>query len=93
MNVLADVKQALGITGDYQDNTLNQYIAEVKAFLVDAGVAEANITSGIIARGVADLWNYGADLWNYGAGEGKLSSYFIMRASQLALKGSGSNGI
>lgn len=86
MNVLADVKQALGITSDYQDNTLNQYIAEVKAFLVDAGVAEANITSGIIARGVADLWNYGA-------GEGKLSSYFIMRASQLALKGSGSNGI
>lgn len=80
MNVLADVKQALGITGDYQDSTLNQYIAEVKAFLIDAGVAEANITSGIIARGVADLWNYGA-------GEGKLSSYFMMRASQLALKG------
>lgn len=86
MDVLADVKQALGITGNYQDNTLNQYIAEVKAFLVDAGVAEANITSGIIARGVADLWNYGA-------GEGKLSSYFMMRASQLALKGSGKNGL
>lgn len=85
MNVLADVKQALGITGNYQDATIQQYITEVKAFLVDAGVAEANITSGIIARGVADLWNYGA-------GEGKLSSYFMMRASQLALKGSGSNG-
>lgn len=80
MAVLDDVKQALGITGIYQDNTLNQYIAEVKAFLVDAGVAEANITSGVIARGVADLWNYGA-------GEGKLSEYFMMRASQLALKG------
>lgn len=86
MDVLADVKQALGITGNYQDNTLTQYITEVKAFLVDAGVAEANITSGIIARGVADLWNYGA-------GEGKLSSYFMMRASQLALKGSGKNGL
>ena len=86
MDVLADVKKALGITGNYQDNTLNQYITEVKAFLVDAGVAEANITSGIIARGVADLWNYGA-------GEGKLSSYFMMRASQLALKGSGKNGL
>lgn len=85
MNVLADVKQALGITGNYQDATIQQYITEVKAFLVDAGVAEANITSGIIARGVADLWNYGA-------GDGKLSSYFMMRASQLALKGSGSNG-
>lgn len=86
MDVLADVKQALGITGNYQDNTLNQYIAEVKAFLIDAGVSEANITSGIIARGVADLWNYGA-------GEGRLSSYFMMRASQLALKGSGKNGL
>lgn len=85
MAQLDDVKNALGITGDYQDATLQSYIDEVKAFLKDAGVAEANITSGVIARGVADLWNYGA-------GEGKLSSYFMMRASQLALKGSGSNG-
>lgn len=85
MAQLDDVKNALGITGDYQDATLQLYIDEVKAFLKDAGVAEANITSGVIARGVADLWNYGA-------GEGKLSSYFMMRASQLALKGSGSNG-
>ena len=80
MAVLDDVKSALGVTGNYQDATLNQYIAEVKGFLKDAGVSEANITSGVIARGVADLWNYGA-------GEGKLSSYFMMRASQLALKG------
>ena len=80
MAMIDDVKNALGITGIYQDNTLNQYIAEVKAFLVDAGVPEAKITSGIVSRGVADLWNYGA-------GEGKLSSYFMMRASQLALKG------
>ena len=80
MAVLDDVKNSLGITGNYQDNTLNQYIAEVKAFLVYAGVPESSITSGVIARGVADLWNYGA-------GEGKLSSYFMMRATQLAVKG------
>lgn len=80
MAVLDDVKNALGVTGSYQDNTLNSYIVEVTAFLVDAGVPKASITSGVIARGVADLWNYGA-------GEGKLSQYFIMRASQLALKG------
>lgn len=80
MAVLDDVKNSLGITGNYQDNTLNQYITEVKAFLVDAGVPESSITSGVIARGVADLWNYGA-------GEGKLSSYFMMRATQLAVKG------
>lgn len=80
MNYLNDVKNALGITGTYQDATLLIYIDEVIAFLNDAGVASANITSGIIARGVSDLWNYGA-------GEGKLSEYFMMRASQLALKG------
>lgn len=80
MTMLDDVKAALGITGDYQDATLSAYIAEVEAFLVDAGVPASCQTSGIIARGVADLWNYGA-------GEGKLSNYFMMRATQLALKG------
>ena len=77
--LLENVKKALGITGTYQDDTLNQYIDEVKAFLVDAGVPEARQTSGVIARGVADLWNYGA-------GDGKLSSYFMMRATQLSIK-------
>ncbi len=80
MNYLDDVKNALGITGTYQDSTLLIYIDEVVSFLNDAGVKSANITSGVVARGVSDLWNYGA-------GEGKLSSYFIQRASQLALKG------
>lgn len=78
--MLEDVKNALGITGTYQDNTLQVYIDEVIAFLNDAGVPDALITSGIVARGVSDLWQYGA-------GEGKLSSYFIQRAAQLALKG------
>ena len=77
---LEDVKNALGVTGTYQDATIQVYVNEVVAFLHDAGVADANITSGIIARGVSDLWNYGA-------GEGKLSEYFRMRAVQLALKG------
>ena len=77
---MTNVKNALGVTGTYQDATLQVYVDEVVSFLVDAGVAEANITDGIIARGVADLWNYGA-------GEGKLSEYFRMRAAQLALKG------
>lgn len=80
MNYLDDVKNALGIIGTYQDSTLLIYIDEVVSFLNDAGVKSANITSGVVARGVSDLWNYGA-------GEGKLSSYFIQRASQLALKG------
>lgn len=85
MYSLADVKNSLGITGDYQDATVQQWITETVAFLKDAGVPESSITSGIVARGVADLWNYGA-------GDGKLSSYFIMRASQLALKAGANNG-
>jgi len=83
MALFDDVKNALGVTGSYQDDTINQYVSEVQAFLADAGVPAALQTSGVIARGVADLWNYGA-------GEGTLSSYFMMRASQLALKGGGS---
>lgn len=79
MPTLANVKTALGITGNYQDTTLQIYIDEVVAFLVDAGVRDALITDGIVARGVADLWNYGA-------GEGKLSEYFMQRATQLAYK-------
>ena len=77
--MLENVKKALNITGNYQDNALQQYIDEVTAFLVEAGVKSADITVGIVARGVSDLWNYGA-------GEGKLSEYFMQRASQLALK-------
>lgn len=76
---LENIKLALGITGTYQDNTLNTYIDEVKAFLIDAGVPESNITCGVVARGVSDLWNYGA------AG-GKLSEYFMQRATQLSYK-------
>lgn len=79
MVTLADVKNALGITGEYQDSTLQQYMNEVIAFLVDAGVAQSNITSGIVARGVSDLWNYGS-------ADGKLSPYFMQRASQLSYK-------
>lgn len=80
MNVtLENVKSALGITGDYQNATLQIYFDEVVAFLVGAGVAESNITSGIVARGVSDLWNYGS-------GDGKLSQYFLQRAAQLSYK-------
>ena len=76
---LEDVKKALGITGEYQDNTLRIYFDEVVSFLTNAGVAQSNITSGIVARGVSDLWNYGS-------GDGKLSQYFMQRAAQLSYK-------
>lgn len=76
---LNDVKSALGITGEYQDETIKVYFDEVVDFLKNAGVAEEDITSGVVSRGVADLWNYGS-------GEGKLSEYFTMRAIQLSYK-------
>lgn len=79
MPTLADVKAALNITGDYQDATLRIYMDDVEGFLNEAGVKSENISAGLMARGVADLWNYGA-------GDGRLSTYFRQRAAQLALK-------
>ena len=77
--MLEAVKSALGITGEYQDATIQNYIDEVIAFLVDAGVSRSVITDGVVARGVSDLWNYGS-------GDGKLSPYFMQRATQLSYK-------
>ena len=80
LELLEAVKSGLGITGTYQDVTLNLYIADVKYYLISAGVksdvVNSNKSVGAIIRGVADLWNYGA-------GEGKFSEYFYQRAIQL----------
>lgn len=77
--MLTAVKAALGIEGTYQDTTITEYIKEVKAYLVGAGVKTSDITAGVVARGVADLWSYGS-------GQGKLSDYFMQRAAQLSYK-------
>ena len=79
MATLEGVKKATGLTGDFQDDTVQEWFDEAVGFLKDAGVKDANITDGIVARGVLDLWNYGA-------GDGKLSEYFMQRAAQLADK-------
>ena len=78
--MLTKVKSALGIDGTYQDSTISEYIDEVVAFLVDAGVKQSDITAGVVSRGVSDLWSYGS-------GNGKLSEYFMQRAAQLSYKG------
>lgn len=79
-DTLSKVKSALGITGTYQDETLTVYIDEVKEYMVSAGVPKAvvdsDVSAGVIARGVTDLWNYNG-------GGGKLSDYFYQRVSQL----------
>lgn len=81
--LLTKVKTGLGITGDFQNDTLQIYIDEVKEFLKSAGVKAGVIASpasvGCILKGVTDLWDYGS-------GNGRLSEYFKQRAIQLALK-------
>ena len=81
--MLEAVKKLLGITGTYQDDTISGYIAEVQQFMLEGGVdstfVEDEVNAGVIARGVADLWNYGSSGTS-------LSTYFIQRVTQLALK-------
>lgn len=88
--MLETVKTMIGVTGEYQNATITAYIEEVKQYLVQAGVSketvEASTSAGIIARGVTDLWNYGA-------GEGNLSPYFMQRAIQLACKEEQEDGV
>ena len=78
--MLEQVKNMLGITGSFQDSTIESYINEVKQYLLDAGVPEAVVESnkaiGTIARGVEDLWTANA-------GEAKFSNYFNQRVIQL----------
>lgn len=78
--LLEKVKGSLNVSGEHFDTTLQLYIDEVKAYLAGAGVRAEVLSStlavGCIARGVADLWNYGN-------GDTKLSEYFYQRAEQL----------
>lgn len=89
-DMLAAVKEALNIGGSYQDATLQAYINEVNEYLLSAGVDASIIgtecTAGAVARGVADLWQYGG-------GVGKLSPYFAERAIQLAKRAVNSDGV
>lgn len=81
--MLEEVKSNLGITGTFQDKTVQGWIDEVKQFLLEGGVhpsvVEDMSSVGVISRGVEDLWNHGS-------GDGKLSPYFFQRATQLAYK-------
>lgn len=81
---LAKVKTALGISGDFQNETLTIYIDDVIAEMIAAGVkkevAESAAAVGCIACGVNDLWNYTS-------GGVKHSEYFNRRLIQLSLQG------
>lgn len=50
--LLTEVKKRIGITGDYQDDTLTGHIQDVKDFMQDAGVSEEVMqTTKIIGAG------------------------------------------
>lgn len=80
-SMLETVKAAIGITGTYQDATIQVWIDEAQQYMLSSGVPSKVIgqpeTAGTVVRGVSDLWNYGA-------GDGKLSPYFYERCIQLA---------
>lgn len=82
------VKEANGITGNFQDGMTRPIFEEVLYYLKDAGVSETILNSekgiGVVAIGVSDLWNPAA-------GKKELSSYFKERAIQLALSGGNSD--
>lgn len=84
VELLTEVKKRIGITGDYQDDTLTGHIQDVKDFMQDAGVSEEVMQTtkiiGAVTRGVSDLWDYGS-------GNGELSPYFFQRVTQLVYKG------
>lgn len=87
--LLSKIKQSLNIAGEQFDATLKLYIDEVKAYLAGAGVRVdvlgSTLAVGCIARGVADMWNYGN-------GDTKLSEYFYQRAEQLRCVEVANNG-
>lgn len=78
--LLAEVKKRIGVTGNYQDDTISGHIRDVKDFMLDAGVSDDIMSTekiiGAVTRGVSDLWNYGS-------GNGEFSAFFYQRVVQL----------
>lgn len=85
IDLLTQVKSALGISGEYQDATLTVYVNDVKGVLADAGVPQNVIESdravGCISRGVIDMWTLGS-------GQAKFSNIFYQRMLQLKVQSS-----
>ena len=46
--LLAAVKKRIGITGDYQDDTISGHIQDVKDYMADSGVSDAVMESDAI---------------------------------------------
>ena len=78
--MLEQVKKLLGITGKFQDETINGWIDEIKQLMIDGGISPSIVndvkSAGVIARGIDDVYFQKTDL----------SNYFWQRATQLAYK-------
>lgn len=74
------VKKLLGITGKFQDETINGWIDEIKQLMIDGGISPSIVndvkSAGIIAKGIDDVYFQKTNL----------SNYFWQRATQLAYK-------
>lgn len=78
--MLDQVKKLLGITGKFQDETIQGWIDEIKQLMIDGGIPPSIVndvkSAGVIARGIDDVYFQKTDL----------SNYFWQRATQLAYK-------
>lgn len=74
------VKKLLGITGKFQDETINGWIDEIKQLMIDGGISPSIVndvkSAGVIAKGIDDVYFQKTNL----------SNYFWQRATQLAYK-------
>lgn len=79
--LLTKIKNGLGITGSFQDETLKVFIDDTKEFMKSAGIKESVLTSpasvGCILQGVTDKWV---------EKRGDYSEAFKKRLIQLSLK-------
>ena len=78
--MLDQVKKLLGITGKFQDETIQGWIDEIKQLMIDGGIPSSIVddvkSAGVIARGIDDVYFQKTDL----------SNYFWQRATQLEYK-------
>ncbi len=78
--MLEQVKKLLGITGKFQDETINGWIDEIKQLMIDGGISPSIVndvkSAGVIAKGIDDVYFQKTNL----------SNYFWQRATQLAYK-------
>lgn len=78
--MLEEVKKSLGITGNYQDTTIQTWINEIQQLMINGGISSSIVndikSAGVIAKGIDDLYFQKTEL----------SKYFWQRAIQLSLK-------